>query len=119
MNTFPKLASNAVTQYPAVLQSSHAVQVLEFLDSSDQRFLLQPKSLRLWRVNLNQLNDAEILAIENFFSNQQGEYSTFIFADPFSGTDVVNCRFATPDLISTYSDVNNTSTSCWVMETNG
>ena len=118
MNTFPNIASNAVTQYPAVLQSSQAVRVLEFLDGSDQRYLVQSRALRLWRINLSQLNEDETQAIESFFANQQGQYSPFVFPDPFSGTNVPNCRFAAPELVTTYADVDNASTSCWVIETN-
>jgi hypothetical protein len=119
MNIFPNIASNAVTQYPAVVQSSQAVRVLAFLDGSDQRYLLQPRTLRVWRINLSQLNEDETQALENFFANQQGQYSSFVFPDPFSATDVPNCRFAAAALITTYIDVDNAAASCWVVETNG
>ena len=119
MNTFPTLSSNAVTQYPAAVEYSQGVEVLQFIDGSDQRYLLQTTMLRLWRINLAQLNEDEIQQIETFFSAQQGTYSPFIFPDPFSGASVNNCRFATSTLTSTYNDVDNCSTYCWVLETNG
>jgi hypothetical protein len=118
MNTFPKLSTQAVTQYPAVLESSQPVRVLQFTDGSDQRYLVQPKPLRLWRINMNQLNEDEVQAIENFFTNQQGQYSVFTFPDPFSGRDVSSCRFAGPALITNYLDVDNASASYWVVEIN-
>src|SRR5579863_396608 len=102
MNTFPTVSSTAVTQYPAVVQYSQAVQVLEFLDGSDQRYQMQPASLRMWRVNLAQLNEEEIQLVENFFVNQQGANSPFLFPDPFTGTNVSNCRFAGSTLLTTY-----------------
>lgn len=119
MNTFPTISSDAVTQYPALMESSQAVQVLAFLDGSDQRYLVPPTMLRLWRLNLSQLNEDEIVALETFFANQQGQYSPFVFPDPFSATNVPNCRFAAPGLLTTYVDVDNSSVSCWVIETNG
>src|ERR1700761_2765254 len=119
MDTFPALTSNAVTQYPAAVQYSQGVQVLEFLDGTDQRYLVQPKMLRLWRINLTQLNEDETQQIEAFFVSQQGNYSPFIFPDPFTGVNVTNCRFAASGLLTTYVDVDNGSGFCWVIETNG
>jgi hypothetical protein len=119
MNTFPTISSNAVTQYPAAVQYSQGVQVIEFLDGSQQRYLLQPKMLRLWQIRLTQLNDGEIQQLEEFFSDQQGTYSPFVFPDPFTGINVNNCRFAAPSLLTNYVGVDNTSSSYWVIETNG
>lgn len=119
MNTFPTITSAAVTQYPAAIEYSQGVQVIQFLDGSDQRYLLQPTMLRMWRINLTLLNEQEIHEIELFFSSQQGTYSPFIFPDPFTGTNVSNCRFAAPGLLTEYIDIDNCSTSCWVIETNG
>ena len=119
MNTFPTISSNAVTQYPAAIQFSQAVQVIGFLDGTDQRYLLQPKMLRLWRISLTQLNEDEIQQIETFFANQEGTYSPFTFPDPFTGANVNGCRFAASTLLTTYTDVDNSSNLCWVIETNG
>jgi hypothetical protein len=119
MNTFPALSSSAVTQYPATVQYSQGVQVIEFLDGLDQRYLLQPKLLRMWRIDLAQLTEDEIQRLEAFFANEQGMYSSFLFPDPITGTTVSNCRFASPTLLTSYLGVDNASTSCWVIETNG
>jgi hypothetical protein len=119
MNTFPTLSSNAVTQYPAAVQYSPGVQVIEFLDGSDQRYLLQPRILRSWAINLALLNEDEIQHLEKFFANQQGMYSPFVFPDPLTGTDVINCRFATSELATQYLDIDNASAFCWVLEVNG
>jgi hypothetical protein len=118
MNTFPEIASGAVTQYPASVEYSQGVQVIQFLDGADQRYLLQPKMLRLWRIDLALLTEDEIQAIESFFASQQGTYSPFVFSDPFTGANVDNCRFAAPGLLTSYLDIDNASTSCWVIETN-
>jgi hypothetical protein len=119
MDTFPTVSSSAVTQYPAIVRYSQGVQVLWFLDGSQQRYLLQPVPLRMWRINLSLLNEDEIFQIENFFQAQQGCYSPFLFPDPFTGTNVPNCHFASPTLLTEYVDVDNASNSCWVVQTNG
>ena len=118
MTTFPAITSAAVTQYPAAIEYSQGVAVIQFLDGTDQRYLLQSNMLRMWRINLTLLNEAEVQQVEEFFTNQQGIYSAFTFPDPFTGVNVNNCRFANPGLLTSYIDVNNSSTSCWVIETN-
>jgi hypothetical protein len=74
---------------------------------------------RRWAIDLRLLNESEIASIEAFFSAMSGEYSTFIFPDPISGTNVLNCRIGAPELISNYQDVDIAATSLWVVETNG
>ena len=119
MSIFPQISSGAVTQYPATVQYSQSVQIIDYLDGSQQRYLLQPRMLRAWRINLAQLTEAEIQEVETFFAAQQGAYSTFIFPDPFTGTNVENCRYASSFLTTTYVDIDNAETSFLVIETNG
>lgn len=117
MATFPVLSTGAVTQYPAPITSGEGVQVIRFLDASDQRYITQPAMLRQWQIRLDLLNDSEIQQLEGFFTSQSGDYSPFTFPDPFSGTEVANCRFGAPALISEYVGVGVSSTSFWVIET--
>jgi hypothetical protein len=119
MNSFPQLSTGAVMQYPSPLITGQGVQVIRFMDGSDQRYLAQGRSFRTWRIQLDLLNEAEIAQIESFFAQQAGDYSTFSFPDPFTGTMVANCRFAAPELVTNYLDVDNSSTLIWVIETNG
>jgi hypothetical protein len=119
VNTFPLLDTGAVMQYPAAVVTGQGVGVIRFLDGTDQRYLTQGRTFRSWKVDLQLLNENELAALELFFEQQQGDYSSFQFPDPFSGTAVPNCRFAHPSLSTTYTDVNNGSTVLWVMETNG
>jgi hypothetical protein len=118
MATFPILSSGAITQYPSPLTTGQAAQVIRFLDGSDQRYLGQGRMLRSWEIRLNLLNEMEIQLIEAFFTSQQGEYSPFTFPDPFTGSDVPNCRLGVAGLISEYMGVDANSTSFWVLETN-
>lgn len=119
MNTFPLLSTGAVSQYPAPLLTGQAVHAIRFLDGSDQRYLTQGRTYRTWEINLDLLNEAELAQIEAFFVQQSGDYTSFNFPDPFSGTNVPNCRFAHPGLATSYTNTDAGSTVLWVMETNG
>ena len=119
MTSFPLLSSGAVTQYPAALATSQAAQVIRFLDGTDQRYLTQGRTFRQWQIKLNLLNENEIQQIETFFAAQLGDYSPFVFPDPFSGTSVPNCRIAVSGLVTDYLGVDISSTSFWVIETDG
>ena len=119
MATFPSLSSGAVTQYPTTITSGRGVQVIRFLDGSDQRYLSRGKALRQWKIRFDQLNETETAALEAFFVAQQGDFSSFIFPDPISGTNVPNCRFAASGLMSEYAGIDTSSAELVVVETNG
>lgn len=119
MALFPLLSSGAVTQYPAAFTRGLPVQVIRFLDGSDQRYLTGSSFLRQWQIRLDLLNDTEIAQLETFFIEQQGDYAAFTFPDPISGSQVPNCRLAAPGLMSAYVGVDASSTSFVVVETNG
>jgi hypothetical protein len=116
---FPLLSSGAVTQYGAPVGLVLPAQVIRFLDGTDQRFLACGKVFRRWAIDLRLLNESEIASMEDFFTAMSGEYLTFSFPDPISGTSVPNCRIGAPELISDYQDVDIAATSMWVVETNG
>jgi hypothetical protein len=116
---FPTLTSGAVAQYGSPIGYVWPAQIIRFVDGTDQRFLASSRALRRWLIDLRQLNESEISAIEVFFSAMGGEYLTFIFPDPISGTGVPNCRLGSPELISEYQDTDVAATSMWVIETNG
>lgn len=119
MASFPVLASGAITQYPAAVSTGQAVQVIRFLDAADQRYIVQPRAYRQWQIRLDLLNENEIQALEAFFLSNRGDYSAFNFPDPFSGAIVPNCRLGAPGFISEYVGVDVSSTSFWIIETNG
>ncbi len=119
MAIFPVLSSGAIAQYPSSLVAGQAAQVIRFLDGSDQRYLTQGRMLRSWEIRLDLLNESEIQQLESFFSLLHGDYSSFVFPDPFTGTGVVNCRLGAPTFLSEYLGVDISSTSFWVIETHG
>lgn len=119
MAAFPVLSTGAVTQYPLPMTTGQAVQVIRFLDGWDQRYLMQGRTFRSWQVKLDLLNESESQQIEAFFTSQQGDFGTFVFPDPYSGANVPNCRLAAPSLTTEYVEADTSSTSFWVIETNG
>ena len=119
MATFPLLSSGAVTQYPTAFASGQAVQVIRFLDGSDQRYPTQGRTFRRWQIRLDLLNETELAELEAFFMAQQGDFSMFVFPDPISGTTVANCRIGSPAFVSGYLGVDVGSASLVVIETNG
>lgn len=118
MANFPQLSSGAVTQYPAPLAAGQGVLVVRFLDGSDQRCLLQGRTLRQWLINLTLLNETEVQQVETFFSAQEGNLTTFSFPDPFTGTLVPNCRMGSPVLQTNYVATDVAGSAFWVIETN-
>jgi hypothetical protein len=119
MANFPQLSSGAITQYPTPLASSLGVMVVRFLDGSDQRCLLQGRTLRQWLIDLSLLNENEVQQVEGFFASQQGNLSTFSFPDPFTGTFIPNCILGSSSLQTNYLSTDVSATAFWVIETNG
>ena len=119
MASFPVLSSGAVTQYPAPLRFGQAAQVIRFLDGSDQRYLIQGRSFRSWEIRVDLLNGSEMQQIESFFTSMQGDYSKFLFPDPFTGQMVPNCRIGAPGVILEYVGEDVGAASLWVIETDG
>lgn len=119
MATFPTLSSGAMTQYPVSVVVGQEVQVIRFLDGSDQRFLNQGRQHRRWQIHFELLNESEINQLERFFLAQGGEYSLFDFPDPISNQNVPNCRLGAAGLASDFTRIDNGSSTLWVIETNG
>ncbi len=119
MAVFPVLSTGAVCQYPARVIHQQAVQVLRYIDGSEQRFLQQGRQLRRWEIRLDLLSETEVSTLEKFFQTQLGDYSCFDFFDPFTNTLISQCVLGTPYLTSELLGIGTGSASCWVIETNG
>ena len=91
MASFPTLKTGAVAQYPASRAFQYSNQALRFLDATEQRYRLAGSPLHQWEIKLDQLDPGEIGVLQNFFVNQQGEYLSFSFTDPWDGTIYPNC----------------------------
>lgn len=119
MLTFPSLNSGAVAQYPLPVSYASPVEIIRFIDGLDQRFMARGKTLRTWHVQLSFLNADEMNQIETFFESLEGQYSIFAFPDPYSQQTVPNCRMGDASFASDYLADDLTSSSFWVVETNG
>ena len=119
MLTFPLLQSRAVCQYPVRIVYGTGVEVLRFVDGSQQRFLRQGKQTRRWQIRLDLLTDLETVALEDFFDSQLGSYSKFAFPDPQSGHLVPNCCLGNSVFTRNLIGGNSNSTALWVIETYG
>jgi hypothetical protein len=103
MLTFPTLKTGSSVQYPLSASESFATEVLQFLAGDEQRYLAAPGARRTWRIQLGQLDEAELRAIEAFFVALQGSFETFSFTDPANGTSYPNCFIAEDILRETFS----------------
>jgi phage-related protein len=119
MLTFPLLSTGAVAQYPLPLSYTSPVEIIRFIDGTDQRFLSRAKSLRTWQVKLSFVNEDEISQLETFFETLGGQYSLFAFPDPYSGQLVPNCVMGETALVTDYLATDLSSSTFWVVETNG
>lgn len=95
---FPTLRTNAVAQYPATKSLHVQNQVLRFLDGAAQRYRDSSGPLRQWEIRLDQLDEGEMAAIEQFFTDNQGRFGSFTFTDPWDGQAHPDCSFASDEL---------------------
>ncbi len=119
MLTFPTLSTGAVAQYPLPVSYTSPVEIVRFIDGTDQRYLSRGQTLRSWHVQLSFVNEDEIRQIERFFESLQGQYALFAFPDPYSGQIVLNCVMGQSALVTDYLATDLASANFWVVETNG
>lgn len=93
MAAFPKLKTGAVAQYPSSVRVERPVKILRFLDGSEQRYREAAIGTRLWILQLDQITEEEMAAVEDFFITQQGKFGSFSFTDPWNGIEYADCSF--------------------------
>ena len=91
MVSFPALKTGAVAQYPSERSLRFSTVVHRFVDGAEQRFRQTGSGLRRWVIRLDQLDEAELFALEEFFVEQNGAAGLFVFTDPWDGTVYENC----------------------------
>ena len=91
MPTFPKLKTDAVAQYPAKKVLRFQSQILRFVDGGEQRYRDCAGALRVWEIRLDQLDEGEMAALEEFFLANQGAFGSFAFTDPWDGQVYADC----------------------------
>ena len=92
-DSFPRLKTGALTQYPTARELARPMEAVWFLDMGRQAYLDRRGSLRRWRLRLNSLDESELAAIVEFFTTMRGSLGRFEFEDPATGEVVPNCRF--------------------------
>jgi hypothetical protein len=98
MATFPQLKTSAVAQYPASKSLQFRNQTVRFLDGTEQRYRDSAGPLHQWVIQLNELDESEMGAFEQFFQDNQGRLGSFAFTDPWDGTQYANCSLASDEL---------------------
>ena len=91
MASFPRLKTEAVMQYPAARSLAFATEVVRFVDGSEQRYRDFGAPLRRWTIRLDLLDEAELTALEEFYTAQQGAFGNFSFTDPWDGREYADC----------------------------
>jgi len=94
MASFPELKTRAVAQYPARRTVAFRNQTLRFLDGRYQRYRDSAGPVRRWEILLEQIDESEAAALDEFFRQQQGSFGSFEFTDPWDGALFEDCSFA-------------------------
>jgi hypothetical protein len=119
MATFPKLKTNAVSQYPATKTLRFRNQVVRFLDGTEQRYRDSAGPLHRWEIRLSALDESEMAAMEQFFRDSQGRFVSFGFTDPWDGTQYANCSLESDQIDLHCLAEMNGETSLTVIENRG
>ncbi len=93
MASFPTLKTGAVAQYPSDRIKQTFTSVYRFIDGREQRLRTGSTALKRWVVRFDLLDEAELTAIETFFLDQAGRFTSFSFTDPWDNTVHANCSF--------------------------
>ena len=98
MATFPRLKTTAIAQYPVARRTQFQNQTVRFLDGSEQRYRDSAGTRLQWDIQLSELDESELAAVEEFFLASQGAFGSFTFTDPWDGQVYDNCSVAADDL---------------------
>src|ERR1700756_3374274 len=99
MATFPTLKTGAVMQYPATATTRYSTQLMRFVDGAGQRYRGYSAPLHEWVIRLDLLDEAELQALEDFFTEQQGQFGSFEFVDPKTNETYPDCSLMINDFV--------------------
>jgi|SRR5579885_2456189 len=91
MLSFPVLKTGATLQYPSSRSLMFKNDALRFVDGAEQRYRDSAGPLHRWEIQLDQLDEAELSAIGEFFVSAQGSFEDFAFTDPADGQVYPHC----------------------------
>ena len=98
MANFPILKTGAVMQYPAKAITRYSNHLVRFVDGAEQRYRNYGAPLREWVIRLELLDETEIKSLEQFFSDQRGQFESFVFVDPKDNVTYPDCSLMIDDL---------------------
>jgi Conserved hypothetical protein 2217 (DUF2460) len=98
MSTFPALKTGAIMQYPATATIRFFNQSLRFVDGAEQYYRDYRAPLHEWAIRLDLLDEVELKSLEQFFTDQQGQFGTFVFTDPKDNVTYPDCSLMIDDL---------------------
>ena len=98
MSAFPRLKTGAVMQYPASRSVEHTTQVHRFVDGSEQRYRDRGAPVRRWVIRLEQLDEAEMRELQEFFGSVGGRAGSFSFLDPWDDVTYEDCSLEGDEL---------------------
>jgi hypothetical protein len=101
MASFPQLKTSVVAQYPARRTIAFRNEAVRFLDGRQQWYRDSAGPLRQWEIRLEQIDEGEAAALEEFFAAQQGAFGSFEFVDPTDGALYSDCSFAVDEMETT------------------
>ena len=78
-------------QYPGTRTLRFETQVLRFLDGGEQSYRVSGGGARRWEIRLDALDETELAEMELFFVENQGQYGSFVFTDPWDGVEYPDC----------------------------
>jgi len=116
MATFPVLRTGAVMQYPAKATIRYSNQLMRFVDGAEQRYRNYAAPLREWVIRLDLLDEAEVKSLEKFFTDQQGQFESFVFLDPKDNVTYPDCSLMIDDLEFTLNGEKRTKTTVVIKE---
>jgi hypothetical protein len=92
------LKTGAVMQYPATATVRYSNQLIQFVDGAEQRYRDYPAPLHEWVIRLDLLDETELKSLEAFFTDQQGQFGSFVFIDPKNNVTYPNCSLVIDNL---------------------
>jgi len=119
MASFPTLKTSAVAQYPASKAVRFQNQVVRFVDGTEQRYRDCAGPLHQWVIRLNDLDETEMAALEQFLESSQGRFGSFSFKDPWDNQTYSNCSFADDAMDLTLVEEMRGATTITVRENRG
>jgi hypothetical protein len=98
MATFPILKTGAIMQYPATATIRFFNRSLRFVDGAEQYYRDYRTPLHEWVIRLDLLDESELKGLEQFFTDQQGQFGSFTFTDPKDNVTYSDCSLVIDDL---------------------